>query len=268
MFKPKYIMTTLKTITYLCLLFVIFSCKKKDEAQNFADGKYCFAFKDAVSNNTLELTITGNNVSGRFGGTIEDKVNSYYSSFDADFTGKKEGENLAVEVSLTVEGDVQKTTEKWVLSGNTLKMERDTYTKLADCSASTNSSSDVSGENTSTNATSFGAKPQFSWKIAPQESEGKDPRCFVDLVFNDKKYSIEVAVPGILQITDPKDYASLQIPTKSLSACSGYYAGGSTIFYVLPSNENEVRLIRTYLGEEGGKAIVEEEKTLKVGDFR
>ncbi len=260
-------MTTLKTITYLCLLFVIFSCKKKDEAQNFADGKYCFAFKDAVNNNTLELTVAGNKVSGRYGGTIEDKANNYYSSFESDFTGTKDGENLAVEVSLTIEGDVQKTAEKWVLSGNTLKMERDTYTKLADCNASANTSN-ANGENTGTNATNFGLKPQFSWKIAPQEYENKDPRCFVDLVFNDKKFSIEGVVPGILQITDPKDYASLQIPTQALSACSGYYAGGSTIFYVLPSNENEVKFIKAYLGEEGGKAMIDDEKILKVSDFK
>ena len=162
-------MTILKTITYLCLLFVIFSCKKKDEAQNFADGKYCFAFKDAVNNNTLELTVAGNTVSGRYGGTIEDKANNYYSSFESNFTGTKEGENLAVEVSLTIEGDVQKTSEKWVLSGNTLKMERATYTKLADCNASTNVSNNANGGNTDANAgnnaTSFGANPQFTWQI-------------------------------------------------------------------------------------------------------
>ncbi len=261
-------MTTLKTITYLCLLFVIFSCKKKNEAQNFADGKYCFTFKDTISNNTLELTIAGKNVSGRYGGTIEDKANSYYSSFESNFTGTKEGENLAVEVSLTIEGDVQKTSEKWVLSGNTLKMERDTYTKLADCNTSANASTGENAENNTTNATSFGAKPQFTWKIAAQEYENKDPRCFVDLLFDNKKFSIEVAVPGILQITDPKDYASLQIPKNALSACSGYYAGGTTMFYVLPSNENEVKFIKAYLGEEGGKAMIDEEKILKVSDFK
>lgn len=261
-------MTTLKTITYLCLLFVIFSCKKKDEAQNFADGKYCFAFKDAVNNNTLELTVAGNTVSGHYGGTIEDKANSYYSSFESNFTGTKEGENLAVEVSLTIEGDVQKTSEKWILSGNTLKMERATYTKLADCNASTNTSN-ANGENTGTNATSFGANPQFTWQIMPGKDANGEPACSVDLVFNNKTLAAHnELIQGSIEITDPKGYAALQIPANALLACSGYYAGGSTIFYVLPNNENEVTLIKAYLGEEGGKAMVDKKTTVKVSDFK
>ncbi len=151
-------MTSLKTIAYLCLLFVIFSCKKKDETQNSTDG---------------------------------------------------------------------------------------------------------------TNATSFAVAPQFSWQITPSKDANGEPVCTVGLVFDNKIFAAHnELIQGNLDKTDPKAYADLQIPAHALSACSGYYAGGTTMFYVLPNNENEVTLIKAYLGEEGGEPVVDKKIAVKVSDFK
>jgi hypothetical protein len=36
----------------------------------------------------------------------------------------------------------------------------------------------------------------------------------------------------------------------------------------LPSNENEVTLVKAYLGEEGGKAIIDKKTIVKITDFK
>lgn len=262
-------MRILNLIIFLCMFLLISSCKKKSETtQNLSDGKHCFAFKDEVSNNTLSLNIEGNKVSGNFVGTIEDKKNSYYSSFNADFTGTKDGENLSVEVTLTVEGSEQKTPEKWILTGNTLKMERDTYTKLDDCKTV---EGNANGENTTnnTNATNLDANSRFTWNILFGKNEANERASKVMLVLGEKELDVhDDVIDGEMEITEPKDYKNLQIPDNALVACSTYGSEKITVFYVMPSTATEVTVFRTYLGERGGKVRVDKKTTINIADFK
>jgi hypothetical protein len=250
------------------MVLLIFSCGNKTETtQNLSDGKHCFALKDEVNNNTLILNIEGNKVSGNIAGLIEDKANSYYSSFGGDFTGTKDGENLSVEVVITIEGDVQKTPEKWVLTGNTLKMGMRTYTKLDDCKTVEGS---ADGANTTSDATlTFDANSKFTWEILRSTNTSGETASIVSLIFGGKKVGVhEKVIDGEVTITERSDYKNLQIPDNALAACSGYWAGGSTIFYVVPSSAIEVTVFRTYLGEEGGKAMVDKKTQINIVDFK
>jgi hypothetical protein len=258
-------MKKMKNLVYLCLLFAVFACGKKTESsQTLPDGKYCFTFKDEVNDNKIELTIAGNTVSGTYDGTIQDQKNSYFTSFGSDFTGTKDGENLTVEVTLEIEGSVQKTSEKWTLVGNTLKTDKMTYTKVENCTPTNAENANTENTNTATNF----ANAQFSWDIQIGKNQDQEPVSDAFLVLNGKKYAVAEKFIGEMMVATKEDYSRLQVPKEALLACSVFWAGGSSIFYVLPNNENEITLYKTYLGEEGGKAMVDKKTSIKPTDFK
>ncbi len=264
-------MRNLSLIVFCCLFLLVFSCKSKTE--NLSDGKYCFAFKDEISNNTLVLNIEGNKVSGNLSGTIQDQKNAYYSSFVADFTGTKDGENLSVEVSRTVEGSVEKTSEKWVLTSNTLKIDKNTYTKLADCTTAENTTQSE-GTTNNANTAAFDANSQFNWQILPSRNEAQEKILVINLEFGEKTVEVYSEVGGtpFMEIVERSEYQKLQIPDNAFTACSDNSQGsndtkGLTVLYVVPSNATEVTVFKTHF-DEGGKVIVDKQTTVKITDFK
>lgn len=117
-------------------------------------------------------------------------------------------------------------------------------------------------------AATFGTNPQFTWQIEAGKSKDDEPLSTVSLVFNGKKITLVKEITGEITPKDKEEYKDLQVPANAYIACSGYWAGGTSIIYVLPSSDTEVTVIKAYLGEEGGEAMIDTSETVKVADFK
>lgn len=130
-----------------------------------------------------------------------------------------------------------------------------------------NQTAQESGQNQATTAT-FGTNPQFTWQIDAGKSKDEEPLSTVSLVFDGKKITLVKELIGEITPRGKEEYKDLQVPANAYTACSGYWAGGASIFYVLPSSDTEVTVIKAYLGEEGGDAMIDTKTTVKVADFK
>ncbi len=80
---------------------------------------YCFsvATNDGLDS-TARIYIQGNQVTGRVEATIHNEQESYYSSYTQTLQGRKNGNQLNLNIKTKIELDTQTTQEKWTLTSD------------------------------------------------------------------------------------------------------------------------------------------------------
>jgi len=96
-------------------------------------GTYCFKLAAPTKEASSELAIAPNQqVSGKLNGTIKNQAEGYFTSYQREFKGKLDGDQLQVAVSTKIENDVQNEVEDWTLSATQLVAKQDILSRV-DC---------------------------------------------------------------------------------------------------------------------------------------
>ncbi|MDJ0529073.1 MAG: hypothetical protein PX634_27925 [Microcystis sp. M53600_WE12] len=90
---------------------------------------YCFSVANDDLDSTARIYIQGNQVTGRVEATIHNEQESYYSSYTQTLQGRKNGNQLNLNIKTKIELDTQTTQEKWTLTSDSLNTGRVVYQK-------------------------------------------------------------------------------------------------------------------------------------------
>jgi len=103
-------------------------------AAALTSGTYCYTINDGILTGAVRLTVAGTQVSGDSSIAIQDEAAGYYSSYVQDFFGNLAGDRATLTVDTWIEYDQQTTQETWVVTPETLGVDRDTFF-AADCAS-------------------------------------------------------------------------------------------------------------------------------------
>ncbi|TAD95261.1 MAG: hypothetical protein EAZ97_15800 [Bacteroidetes bacterium] len=253
--KKKFMRKLLNKYLLFLLGMYLFSCGSKN--MELANGKYCMEFNNLVSKNYLHLEIKEDSVFGTIGGTIEDKKNAYYTSYQGYFKGIKKDSVLMVEVVQTIENDKQVLKEQWIFRDSLLIKGKDQY-KVIPC--------DKVDQSNAENANIFGKEMKVSWNIELNEKES-EPKTSLFLSWNGKQAKIAESLNGEFAELEKEEYAQYKIPSTALTACSGFWGGLLQVYYAERKNEDEL-LIKIGFQDEGDAPFAfEKEMIIKTTDF-
>ena len=90
---------------------------------------YCFSVANDDLDSTARIYIQGNQVTGRVEATIHNEQESYYSSYTQTLQGRKNGNQLNLNIKTKIELDTQTTQETWTLTSDSLNTGRVVYQK-------------------------------------------------------------------------------------------------------------------------------------------
>lgn len=89
----------------------------------------CFAYetKTASAELVLDLPEGDGPLSGTERGTVEDKEQGYFTSWESRITGNRTGDRLDVTLEIAIEEDNQVENQTWRIEGDAIVTERDRY---------------------------------------------------------------------------------------------------------------------------------------------
>lgn len=142
-------------------------------------GAYCYRTEAETLQAIAELLVEPDqSVTGTLEATVTDDENAYYTSYNQNFAGVLEGDELTASVTTKIEDDTQESTETWTLNQNQFSSDSAVLLKRVDCeeiialkSADKNPEKPVAAAPTSTPA-----PPKPAPVTAPTQSQPTNPQ--------------------------------------------------------------------------------------------
>ena len=110
------------------------------------------------------------------------------------------------------------------------------------------------------------AAPKTEWRVKVKEDKDGNPHSKVDLVINDEQ-AVHLVSPDTISkyiVLARDDYAEHKVPARALCACTSWWAGSGTKFYVVATSEGNLELFRQDLDEGAADAGYRKVRTVKV----
>lgn len=118
-------------------LTVVAKASKDKANTKLAPGTYCYSAKTKTLDATAKINISaGNKVNGTVQATIQNRAESYHTSYNQTLTGELAADKAKLKIVTKIENDTQNTQEIWTITESKLNTGRETFTK-ANCTSAT-----------------------------------------------------------------------------------------------------------------------------------
>jgi hypothetical protein len=89
-------------------------------SEEIGPGEYCYSYKDETLSLTASLNYEGGKITGTLWGDVQDKENSYFTTYTTTFEGVRDHDRIDVSTKTEIEGDVQEEQASYIWDGKTL----------------------------------------------------------------------------------------------------------------------------------------------------